>query len=55
MLREKYRANWLSVKTIKDDLSRLETAGRWLALYYINMECRLFILRFMIQLIMRSY
>lgn len=55
MLREKYRANWLNVKTAKDDLSRLETAGRWLALYHTNIECRSFILQFMIQLIMRSY
>jgi hypothetical protein len=55
MLRDVYRKNWLSVKTAKDDLSRLESAGKWLVLYRTERDALEFILEFIIQLILRSY
>ena len=55
MLRDVYRKNWLSVKTAKDDLSRLESTGKWLVLYRTERDALEFILEFIIQLILRLY
>jgi hypothetical protein len=39
MLRDNYRANWARVKNSKDDYSRVEAAGKWLALYRDSPFC----------------
>jgi hypothetical protein len=55
MLRDSYYKNRLLVVDAKDDLGRLEAAGRWLQLYSRHLAIREYVLNFIVLLLMRLY
>jgi hypothetical protein len=55
MLHEAYRKNWKSVKAAKDDYGKLQRAVDWVVHYSDCGEVRGFILRYIFNLLLRSY
>jgi hypothetical protein len=55
MLRDTYRRNWARVVDSKNDLERVEAAGRWIELYWAIGACQALVIQFLLVLIMRSY
>jgi hypothetical protein len=55
ILRDLYYKNRLLVIDAKNNLGRLEAAGRWLQLYSRHLAIRKYVLNFIVLLLMRSY
>jgi hypothetical protein len=55
ILREYYRRNWYSIRDIKDDIARIEIAGKWLRVYYYSKPLEEFIIGFFTIHLIKSY